>query len=193
LGPQIIYIKRETNKPSIQFIFNDTDGYTEQFNKIGKINNPSMITDLTTKKERNVLIINTIKKLTDRKILVLSDRREHCELIDAQLKLLGIRSGLYLGGMKTNERDLSVNCQVIIGTYQASGEGFDVPELDTLVLATPKSDVQQAVGRILRQKNKNEPLVIDIVDSFSIFRAQYYKRRKFYKSSQWLFKTAIDN
>jgi superfamily II DNA or RNA helicase len=186
LGPQIIYIKRETNKPSIQFIFNDTDGYTEQFNKIGKINNPGMITELTTKKERNLLIINTIKNLVDRKILVLSDRREHCELIDTQLKLLGISSGLYLGGMKTNDRDFSVNCKVIVGTYQASGEGFDVPELDTLILATPKSDVQQAVGRILRQKNKNEPLVVDIVDSFSIFKAQYYKRRKFYKISQMI-------
>ena len=69
--------------------------------------------------------------------------------------------------------------------YKKLGEGFDVPELDTLVLATPKSDVEQAVGRILRQKNKNEPIVIDIVDSFSIFKGQYYKRRKFYKSCEF--------
>ena len=83
--------------------------------------------------------------------------------------------------MATNLREATVECQVIIGTYQASGEGFDVPELDTLILATPKSDVEQAVGRILRQKNNNDPLVIDIIDEFSIFRGQYYKRRKFYK------------
>ena len=189
LGPQIVYIKRESDKPSIRFVFNDTENYIEQFNRLGKINNPTMITDLTIKKERNQLIINTIKIYSPgRKILILSDRREHCEFIDAQLKLLGISSGLYLGGMKTDQRALSVKCDVIIGTYQASGEGFEVPELDTLILSTPKSDVQQAVGRILRQKNKNEPIVIDIVDSFSIFKAQYYKRRKFYKSCGYLLK-----
>ena len=189
LGPQIVYIKRESDKPSIRFVFNDTENYIEQFNRLGKLNNPTMITDLTIKKERNQLIINTIKIYSPgRKILILSDRREHCEFIDAQLKLLGISSGLYLGGMKTDQRALSVKCDVIIGTYQASGEGFDVPELDTLILSTPKSDVQQAVGRILRQKNKNEPIVIDIVDSFSIFKAQYYKRRKFYKSCGYLLK-----
>ena len=40
----------------------DNETYTRTFrvNKIGKINNPSMITELTTKKERNLLIINTI-------------------------------------------------------------------------------------------------------------------------------------
>ena len=102
-----------------------------------------------------------------------------------QLTLEAISSGVYLGGMKTKNREETVNTPVIIGTYQASGEGFDVPELDTLILATPKSDVEQAVGRILRQKNKNEPIVIDIVDSFSIFKGQYYKRRRFYKEREF--------
>jgi superfamily II DNA or RNA helicase len=185
LGPQIITIKRETGKPSIQFVFNDTRGYNEEYNRLGKVNNPAMITNLTKRDERNQLIINTIKRLMTRKILVLSDRREHCEHLLTMLQQLNISAGLYLGGMATNLREASVNCQVIIGTYQASGEGFDVPELDTLILATPKSDVEQAVGRILRQKNKNEPIVIDIVDSFSIFKGQYFKRRKFYKQSEF--------
>ena len=87
--------------------------------------------------------------------------------------------------MKPGERTESTNSSVILGTYQASGEGFDVPELDTLILATPKSDVQQAVGRILRQKNNNFPLVVDVVDEFSIFKAQYYKRKRFYKQSEF--------
>ena len=184
LGPQIITIKRETDKPSIKFIFTDTDGYIEKFNRLGKVNNPEMITDISLKKERNELILNLINDLLkqNRKILVLSERREQCEFFNRNLKE---QSGLYLGGMKTSDRDISVNCSVIIGTYQAAGEGFDVAELDTLILATPKSDVEQAVGRILRQKNANEPIVYDIVDSFSIFKAQYYKRRKFYKTSEF--------
>jgi len=188
LGPQIITIKRETGKPKIKFVFNDTEGYLEKFNRLGKVSIPEMITDLTLKKERNDFIIEKIKELLkeNRKILVLSERREQCEYFNNNLK--GFTStGLYLGGMKTVDRETSTTCSIIIGTYQAAGEGFDVAELDTLILATPKSDVQQAVGRILRQKNVNEPLVIDIVDSFSIFKGQYYKRRKFYKSSEFLF------
>ena len=191
IGPQIITIKREQDKPSIQFLHNDITGYEEKFNKLGKINNPMMITDLTKQPKRNEFIINVIKKclLENRKILVLSDRRDHCEYLLSQLTLLGIQAGVYLGGMKTVNRELTVTYPVIIGTYQASGEGFDVPDLDTLILATPKSDVEQAVGRILRQKNKNEPVVMDIVDSFSIFKGQYYKRRAFYKKSEFKMKT----
>lgn len=188
LGPLLVNIKRETDKPNVHFIFNDTQGYTEKFNKIGKVSIPEMITDLTLKFERNQLILDNVSRLIkeSRKILILSERRENCEFFCKRLNENGISSGLYLGGMKTLDRELSTNCQVIVGTYQAAGEGFDVADLDTLILATPKSDVQQAVGRILRQKNANEPLVIDIVDSFSIFKAQYYKRRRFYKSSEFI-------
>ena len=83
--------------------------------------------------------------------------------------------------MKTESRNETTKTDVILGTYQASGEGFDVPELDTLILSTPKSDIQQAVGRILRQKNNNIPIVVDIVDLFSIFKGQYYSRKKYFK------------
>ena len=184
LGPQIVDIKRESDKPVIKFVYNQTPG-VEKFNKIGKLNNPIMITDLTLNKERNELIIKTIQELLveSRKILVLSERRNHCEYLVNELKLLGISCGLYLGGMKQNSRNETVETNVIIGTYQASGEGFDVPTLDTLILSTPKSDIQQAVGRILRQKNQNTPLVMDIVDCFSLFRGMYYKRKKFYNNS----------
>ena len=187
LGPQIVHFKRETGKPSIRFIQNDISGYEEKLNKIGKVNNPVMITDLTLKENRNELIINLISELLlqNRKILILTERRQHCEYLSKVLNSKGMDSGVYLGGMKQATRNDSVTKNIIIGTYQASGEGFDVPELDTLILASPKSDVEQAVGRILRQKNKNEPIVFDIVDSFSIFKGQYYKRRKFYKSNDF--------
>lgn len=190
LGPQIVHIKRETNKPSITFIFNDPEGYIEKLNRNGKINGASMITDLATKTDRNKLIIELVNGLglpiSGRKVLILSERREHCKELLFLLTELKFNAGLYLGGMKSTDRNETVGKDIIIGTYQASGEGFDVPELDTLILATPKSDIEQAVGRILRQKNKNEPLVIDIVDSFSIFRGQYYKRKKFYNSNSFL-------
>jgi len=183
LGPQIVHFKRETGKPKIKFVFTDVSEFEEKFNKLGKVNNPTMISDLTARLDRNALIIKIVQDyLTQsRKILILTDRRQQCDYLLTTLTSLGVSAGIYVGGLKSAQREISVTKSVIIGTYQASGEGFDVPELDTLVLASPKSDVEQAVGRILRQKNKNEPIVIDIVDQFSIFKGQYYKRKKFYK------------
>jgi superfamily II DNA or RNA helicase len=183
LGPQIVHFKRETGKPKIKFVFTDVSEFEEKFNKLGKVNNPTMISDLTARLDRNALIIKIVQDyLTQsRKILILTDRRQQCDYLLTTLTSLGVSAGIYVGGLKSAQREISVTKSVIIGTYQASGEGFDVPELDTLVLASPKSDIEQAVGRILRQKNKNEPIVIDIVDQFSIFKGQYYKRKKFYK------------
>jgi superfamily II DNA or RNA helicase len=189
LGPLIIHIERDTDKPSITFVEADVSKVVEKFNSLGKVNGPIMITNLTKDSQRNEFIIDIIKQYSvlNRKILVLSDRREHCEVLKNGLDVLGISAGVYLGGMKQYQREESVDCSVILGTYQSSGEGFNVPELDTLILATPKSDVKQAVGRITRQKNPNAPLVIDIVDKVSLFQGQYYKRRKFYTTAGFVF------
>jgi len=46
-------------------------------------------------------------------------------------------------------------------------------------MATPKTDIEQSVGRILREKHSN-PIVVDIVDSHDLFKNQWQKRRKFY-------------
>ena len=66
---------------------------------------------------------------------------------------------------------------------------MDIPKLNTIVLASPRSDVVQSVGRILREKagvRKFHPLVIDIKDTHSdlgIFQRQCNKRVAYYKKS----------
>ena len=62
-----------------------------------------------------------------------------------------------------------------------------------MILATPKTDVTQAVGRILRMKHE-APLVIDIVDSHPTFINQWKKRRAYYNSQGYtLIETTNDN
>ena len=63
-------------------------------------------------------------------------------------------------------------------------EGLDIKTLSSLVLATPKTDIVQAVGRILRIKHE-APLIIDIVDSHEIFEKQFNKRRAFYIKNKY--------
>ena len=65
-----------------------------------------------------------------------------------------------------------------------AAEGLDIKTLSTLVLATPRTDITQAVGRILRVK-RDRPLVIDIVDDHTIFKNQYKKRKSFYKKNNY--------
>jgi len=52
-------------------------------------------------------------------------------------------------------------------------------------MASPKSDIVQSVGRILRETigKSNTPLVLDIVDIWGPFQYQFYKRCKYYKSA----------
>ena len=107
-----------------------------------------------------------------------------------QLDKIGITSGFYYGGLKPEVLKASETRQVILATYQMVSEAFDCPALNCLVIASPKSDVIQVTGRILRTKpedRKFPPLIIDIIDGFSIFPAQAAKRRAYYKKCKYTF------
>jgi predicted helicase len=90
--------------------------------------------------------------------------------------------------MKPTELRYSEQCKVVLGTYAFSSEGLDIASLDTLVMASPKSDVVQIVGRILRKQDAEyPPLVIDIVDpAYPTFAAQAKKRKAYYKSCAYI-------
>jgi superfamily II DNA or RNA helicase len=87
--------------------------------------------------------------------------------------------------MKEPALKLTESCQVIIATYAMAAEALDIKSLTTLIMATPKTDITQAVGRILRIKHER-PLIIDIIDSHDIFKRQWAKRKKFYKTQNYM-------
>jgi len=65
-------------------------------------------------------------------------------------------------------------------------EGFDVPTLNTLLMATPRPDIDQIVGRILRVEKSARtihPLILDIVDPQ--FRRQFQERNGLYKKRNY--------
>ena len=78
-----------------------------------------------------------------------------------------------------------------MGTFSQAQEGLDIPVLDTIILASPKSDVKQAVGRILRETEgkTNYALILDIRDKWGLLSNMYYKRRALYKKSGFEFDT----
>ena len=151
---------------------------------------PSMITNIINNPERNNKIIEILFEVIKEKrnILVLSDRRDHLIEISKLLKEKEFEDfGFYIGGMKEKDLKLSENRQVIFGTYMMCSEGYDNKNLDTLIMATPKGNIEQSVGRVLRKDVYDiEPLVVDIVDNFSAFINQAKKRMTFYKKKGYI-------
>lgn len=159
----------------------------------GKVNLSRCINQICGYAPRTEWIVQKIVEIKEaeprRFVLVLTDRRAHLTAIHKRLTAIGSVSiqevGYYVGGMKSAElTHVEDHADVILATYAMAAEGMDIPKLNTLVLASPKSDVEQAVGRIQRQKpedREHDPLVIDVVDDFCIFPSQSKKRQTYYK------------
>lgn len=140
----------------------------------------SMISNIGLDAERTRLLVGIIKDLAENKenqILVLSDRT--AQLKNLHSKLPGI-SGLFIGSLKPDVLAINKESQVLLATYGMASEGFNVPRLNCLVFATPRSNVTQSIGRIYRKIHPKPPIIVDIVDNFSIFSRQQYARRKIY-------------
>ena len=194
-GDMIYEGKKVCNKDVIvniiDYTIEDTNfkEYKLPFN--GKINKPKTISKITEILKRNHFIIEILKNLTEnklRQILVLSDRIEHLKTISNLLETFysEIDFGFYIGGMKQNKLDISANKTIILATYGMASEALDIPSLNTLFLTTPRSKIEQSVGRILRKKNhKINPLIIDIVDNLKNFKNQSKTRKRLYKKMNY--------
>ena len=91
--------------------------------------------------------------------------------------------GFYCGGMKKHDLMETLEKDIIIATYHMAAEAFDCAKLNTLVLASSKTDIEQSVGRILRKNHQDiKPVIIDICDKdHGVFANQAIKRRRYYK------------
>jgi superfamily II DNA or RNA helicase len=175
--------------------------------------NNKMIENLSELDSRNKLIIKIIDTLKNRgrKILILSYRVEHLELlkkaVDEKIKEENethiYNSYYYMGKTKKGERRMAEkDGDIIFATMQLAEEGLDIPHLDTILFALPvpiKKEKEtkikydktliQSVGRILRNDKLEEltqiPLVIDIIDVLSIYQSWSKKRDEVFEKKNW--------
>ena len=197
IGP-MVYFTKEKNKDYIEtriYEYYDEDPiYTKLellYNKKPCL--PRMINNICDHVPRNIFINEIIKSEYEkgRKILVLGDRREYLNRTQkwCHENIQNNIAGQYVGGLKPSELRDSQEKDIILGTFSMASEGMDIPKLNTIILASPKSDVIQSVGRILREKanvRKFHPLVIDFKDThpnLSVFNRQCDKRIIFYKKN----------
>lgn len=161
------------------------------YNKQGVMFTSLMVNKLVDFEPRNKMLVELLTDIYDdvqRQILVLSDRVEHVQLMYDMLPTY-IKEHSCVLSRKVDSKTRTEWCEtkrILIATYQMCKEGFDVPTLNTLVIATPRPDVDQIVGRILRVEKstrKISPLIIDIVDP--AFRRQFQERLSLYNKRDY--------
>ena len=191
LGPIIFKGKNSNDKKVLVNIINYHENNPE-YNKdevtsFGKICVPRMINNIVNNINRNNLIIYLARKLVDKnkQVIILSDRRNQLSYLYGIIKNF-TNVGYYIGGMKQKDLDISENANVILGTFPMSSEGLDIPSLDAAIFASPKSSIEQSIGRITRKNHDEIPIAYDIVDCFSIFPNQFKKRERVYKKLKYI-------
>jgi superfamily II DNA or RNA helicase len=141
---------------------------------------------------RNELIVNDVLEALEarRSPLLLTERRDHVELLAAALRPATRHLVVLHGGMRSRERKAAMEQlaeippneeRLVIATGRFIGEGFDDPRLDTLVLAMPvawRGTLVQYAGRLHREHHgKREVRVYDYVDSSVPVLARMFEKR----------------
>ena len=191
----ICYKTKENNEENnvlvkaIDYIVIDDDEFIETDKDYrGNVKYTTMISKIAKYDFRSDFIFNVIKNElkinNDQQIILLSQTKNLLNYLYKLLNNININVGFYIGGMKENDLKLSEKKQIILATYSMAAEALDIKSLTTLILATPKSDIVQAVGRIMRQTH-SQPLIIDIIDQHECFLNQFNKRRSFYNQKNY--------
>jgi hypothetical protein len=134
------------------------------------------------------IISDLIKENPKKQIMVLAHNRDLLTfLYDAIRHRISDEEnivGYYVGGMKEKDLKITEGRRIVLATYAMAAEALDIKTLSTLVMATPKTDIEQSVGRILRAKGQN-PIVVDILDAHDYLKRQWNTRRQFYKKCNY--------
>jgi superfamily II DNA or RNA helicase len=195
IGEKIYHESRENDDEvcvrAIEYVDNDPE-----FNKVecdfrGNPLYSTMISKLSNYLPRTLFIIRVLEDLiheqNESQIMILAHQRailNNIHDIVCSRQIANGSIGFYVGGMKEEALKLTETKQIVLATYAMAAEALDIKTLSTLVMITPKTDIIQSVGRILRMKHKN-PIVVDIVDKHENFQKQWTQRRRFYKKCNY--------
>lgn len=181
-----VIIRRSDLQPYQTPSSNDVYGINDIYSLISKDN------------ERNSLIVKDVINALNmgRNPLVITERKDHLELLYSQLSGVVKHLIVLKGGMRKKDRlsemqrvsDLPHDePRIILATGKFLGEGFDDAKLDTLFLTMPiswRGTLSQYAGRLHRiYHNKKEVQIYDYVDGSIPMTIRMFNRRvKGYKA-----------
>jgi superfamily II DNA or RNA helicase len=171
---------------------NEDKDYTDViYNYMGQIHHSIMIKRICEFTPRSEFILkvltNLLKEEPRHQVMILAHNKSLLKYLYTAIENRNIaKVGYYVGGMKEKDlKDTADNKQVVVATYAMAEEALDIKTLSALMMCTPRADVTQAVGRILRIKHEYRPIVVDIVDEHDVFHSQWEKRKTFYKKNSY--------
>lgn len=167
--------------------------------KLGTISSPMLDTEISEDSWRTEMFCELIKLLHSkkRKVIVLSKRKEQLYKMGYTLKRYGIPCGVIVS---EKEKDYKSYCEkngktvkdmvswiyeeasVLLGIDKLAEEGMDAPRYDTLIYLHPIRDVEQSIGRILREATeatgeKKSPLAIYPQDSVGSYNRAFNDKK----------------
>ncbi len=196
IGP-IVYTKKREGGDGVQveaidYVNNDEEYSKVELNFKGQVHYSKMIKKICEFNHRSEFILkvlsNMLKDELCKQIMILGHNKVLLKYLHDAIEHRNLASvGYYVGGMKEKDLKISETKKVVIATYAMASEGLDIKTLSSLIMATPKSNVEQCIGRILRTKH-DRPLVVDIVDQHEFFNKQWLKRKRFYVKEKYKIK-----
>jgi len=189
-GPTVYQVEQEVLVDAAVVLAPDVEPVRTGWEPDERIEWTKMINRATLDEPRNDLLLRRLRRETDKgaRILVLTERREHAELIAGQLQDAWIGAVAVHSRLKDRDRKArleavaSDDAQVLVAT-QLADEGLDLPALDTLVLTCPQKGggrLRQRVGRVSRTAvGKGGAKVLDLVDSGWLAKLWYSRERTY--------------
>jgi len=187
IGPKIYSEDRKDEDVvevrAIEYRNNDPEYNDVVYDYMGNVAHTTMISKISNFPPRCDFVVrilrDLIKENPENQIMVLSQIRGL--LTDIHEKIGGdLEVGFYVGGMKQKDLQETEEKQIVLATYAMAAEALDIKTLNTLVMVSPKTDIIQSVGRILRTRGLGK-LIVDIIDTHDVFQNQWKKRRVYYK------------
>jgi len=181
--------ERDVTVRAVEYKVND-----EEFNEVktdfrGKPAYSTMISKLCEYNRRSEFILKVLSDMLqenpNQQVMILAHNKNILKYLHDAISHRNMATvGYYVGGMKEHSLKETETKKVVIATYSMASEALDIKTLTTLIMATPKTDIEQSVGRILRERHSN-PIVVDIIDSHDLFKNQWRKRKTFYKKENY--------
>ncbi len=177
---------------AIQYTTNDAVFNETEYDWRGNAKYSTMITKISAYNDRSEFIVRILRDLIREQprsqIMVLAHNRSLLTYLSESLEHKQFASwGFYVGGMREEALKATEEKQIVLATYAMAAEALDIKTLSTLVMVTPKTDIVQSVGRILRTKHE-KPIVVDLIDPHEVFQKQWIQRRRFYKKCEYTIK-----
>ena len=181
--------QRNVQVRSIQYKSDDRAFNTVEYDFRGNPAYSTMISKLCEHRPRSEFILKVVQDMfvenpAQQIMIIAHNKNVLTYLHDAIAEREIATVGYYVGGMKESALKKTEEKQVVIATYAMAAEALDIKTLCTLIMVTPKTDIEQSVGRILRSDHE-QPVVVDIVDSHDPFIKQWTKRKTFYKKENY--------